>query len=209
MDYAKETIEKYLDDAASDKPAPGGGSISALAGALAASMGEMAGKLTFGKKKFESVQQDVANCLRRLSLCRRRLMALMDADVMAYTSVNKAYGMPKGSAEEKGARKEAMRSALLEAMKVPLNIMRECCTVGDTAARLVKICNPNLLTDVNVCAVLAEAACVASRPLVEINLKTLKNAKLSAKTAPELDELTKRAARSRKQVSRLVKEFVS
>ena len=204
MSYATESIEKYLADAAADQPAPGGGSVSALAGALAASMGEMAANFTLGRKKFEDVQQEVANCRRRLTLCRRQLLILMDADVTAYSAVSAAYGMPKETGAEKAARDGAVQAALREAASVPLNTMRQCGAVTETAARLVKIANPNLLTDLAVSAILAKASCAAARINVEINLQHIKDDPFTGAVRAEMDGLTQTVARCQEEVTRTV-----
>ncbi len=209
MGYVTETLERYLSDAASDKPAPGGGSVSALVGALAASMSEMAANFTVGKKKFEDVQQDVANCLRRLRLCRRRLLVLVDADVEAYRAVSAAYGLAKATDEEKATRQRAVQATLIEAMRVPLNLMRQCGAVAETAACLVRIANPNLLTDVGVSAILAEAACAAARLNVEVNLKYIHDKAVAGEIRPELDEISQQTVRCRQEVSGAVHEHLS
>jgi len=209
MGYASATLADYLGDAASDKPAPGGGSVSALAGALAASMSEMAANFTVGRKKFQKVQEEVSRLLSGLASSRAALLALVDADVQAYQGVGRAYGMPGNTAEQKAARTEAIQAALREAMQVPLGVMRECGRVAETAARLVRIANPNLLTDVGVSSVLAEAACAAAALNVEVNLKFMKDRRLVEQVRPEVRELLERTARFRDEVTRAVRDHLS
>jgi formiminotetrahydrofolate cyclodeaminase len=93
--YRDGKLETYLEDAAAKKPAPGGGSVSALAGALAASMSEMVANFTVGRKKYADVEDEVQAILADLAGCRDALLGLMDADVEAYGSVNAAYSMPR------------------------------------------------------------------------------------------------------------------
>ena len=209
MGYATGTLEEYLADAASDKPAPGGGSVSALAGALAASMSEMAANFTVGRKKFASVQEQVAGCLGRLEPCRRNLLRLMDADVEAYEAVGAAYAMPRQTDEQKAARGEAVQKALKDAMEIPLRIVRECRVVAETAAELVKIANPNLITDVGVSVILAEAACAAARLNVEVNLKYIEDESIVGELRPELDEIEQITARCRREVCAAVQDCLS
>ncbi len=209
MGYASANLRDYLTDAASDKPAPGGGSVSALAGALAASMGEMASNFTVGKKKFRDVEQEVTACLRELHSNREKLLALLDADVEAYGALSRAYGMSKGSEQEKAARAGAVQKALHQALEVPLNVMRACGSVAETAARLVRIANPNLLTDVGVSAILAEAACAAARLNVEVNLKYIKDRRVAEEVRPEAEELTRKTVRRREEVARAVQDYLS
>jgi len=209
MSYATGPIEQYLSDAASDKPAPGGGSVGALVGALASSMSEMAANFTVGKKKYADVEPQVRACLDRLEPCRRQLLALVDADVAAYEAVGAAYGMPKDSHEQRAARKQAIQQALRDAMEVPLSIMRQCVVVAEASLELVEIANRNLLTDVGVSAILAEAACAAARLNVEVNLNLIEDADVPKQVRPELDELTETTERCRREVARQVGQYLS
>jgi len=209
MEYCKASVAEYLADAASNKPAPGGGSASALAGALAAAMGEMASNFTVGKRKFRHVEAEVSDCLRRLQSDRADLLALVDADVQAYGAVSRAYGLPRDNEQQRAARTEAIRRALREAMDVPLRVMRCCARVAQVAERLASVANPNLLTDVGVSAILAEAACAAAALNVEVNLKFLGDAALAERVRGETSELLATTARCREAVERAVREHLS
>jgi formiminotetrahydrofolate cyclodeaminase len=209
MGYATGKIQDYLADAASNKPAPGGGSVSALAAALASSMSEMAANFTVGKKKFAGVDSEVRQHLAQLEKCRARLMQLLDADVEAYGGVGAAYSMPKDTDAQKAAREEAIQKALTSAMGVPLDIMRQCRLISESAAKLVEIANPNLITDVGVSAILSEAACAGARLNVEVNLKYISDQTLVASTRPLLDEMSQVTARCRESVSRAVSRHLS
>ena len=160
--YRDGKLLTYLEDAASKKPAPGGGSVSALAGALAATMGEMVANFTAGRKKFAGVEGEVRQVLASLTKYRADLLELMDADVIAYGAVDAAYSMPAESDAQKAVRKDAVGTALRGAMQVPLRVMRRCGQVGAAAERIARIGNANLITDAGVSAILAEAACAAA-----------------------------------------------
>lgn len=208
MRYATCEIEGYLKDAASDKPAPGGGSVSALVGALASSMSEMAANFTTGKDRYAEVQNQIQSCLKRLELSRRELLTLMDCDVAAYTAVNEAYEMPRTNDEEKESRRQAIQAALKEAMMVPLNIMRQSAKVAKAACELVQIANRNLLTDVGVSGILAEAACSAARLNVDINIKYLKDQSLIDEVIPEAEELLETTRACRKTINQHMQEYL-
>jgi glutamate formiminotransferase/formiminotetrahydrofolate cyclodeaminase len=209
MAYLSATVGKYLHDAASDKPAPGGGSVAALVGALASAMGEMASNFTIGRKKFQDVEQQARQCLEQLTLARRKLLALMDADVEAYGAVSEAYALPRDSDEQKRVRTLAIQSALREAMKVPLNVMRTCERVAETSGRLVEIANPNLITDVGVSAILAEAACAAAALNVQVNLKYIRDSSVAEEVRPEMRGLQQTTERRRQEVWAAVQELLS
>jgi len=202
--YRDGKLESYLEDAAAKKPAPGGGSVSALAGALAAAMGEMVANFTVGRKKYADVEGEVRSILDDLSGSRAALLELMDADVEAYGAVDAAYSMPRDSEEERAARKAAIEGALRGAMRVPLDIMRRCADVAGAADRIARIGNANLITDAGVSAILAEAACAAARLNVEVNLKFLDDAELRRSTDAEMDGLTQRVQQCRNSVAAAV-----
>lgn len=197
--YRDESIEHYLDDAAAKRPTPGGGSISALAAALAASMGEMTANFTVGRKKDDAADERIRELLRELEECRAALLELVDRDVAAYGAVDDAFGMPKDTDEQKAARRRALDEAMRGAMESPLEVMRQAARVGRIAAELVETGNRNLITDAGVSAVLAEAACSAARLNVEINLKFLKAPDLARETRAEMDDLSEAAHECRDQ----------
>jgi formiminotetrahydrofolate cyclodeaminase len=209
MAYAAESLETYLADAASNKPAPGGGSVSALVGALAGAMSEMAANFTVGKKKYEAVQPQIRACLARLEACRRDLLSLVDADVRCYSAVAQAYALPNATPQEQAARAAAIQDALKGAMDVPLRVVRQCCAVARTAAELVSIANRNLLTDVGVSALLARAACEAARLNVEVNLKFIKDELLVGRVRQEVDQASHTVAACCTQVVDAVAAYLA
>ncbi len=198
--YVINTIENYLSDAASNKPAPGGGSVSALAGALGCAMGEMAANFTVGKKKFAEVEVEVRESLARLQRAREELTVLIDEDVRAYLEVTRAQALPRDSAEEKDQRSARLQEALRNALLVPLNIMRQCALICNESKVLVSKANPYLITDVGVCAIMAEAACRAARLNVEVNLLYMKDAQYEAEVRKEADALCEAAVCGRERV---------
>ena len=171
--YADRPLRAYLDDAASGRPTPGGGSVSALAGALGTTMAAMAANFTVGKKKFAAVEPACRAVLDECETARNELLALADEDTQAYGSVAKAYAMPKDTDAEKAARAEAIQGALYIAMDVPLRAFRLCARVCDQLAELAQIANPNLISDVGVAAIIVLAGLEGSKLNVEINLASL------------------------------------
>ena len=195
MDYRNETIRKYLDDAASSLPAPGGGSVSALAGALGAAMGCMVCNLTIGKEQFDQVESQVKEVLAKCDAARLKLLDLVQADVEAYSQVSQAYKMPRKTPEEKAARAEAIQAACETGLQPPLDTMRECLTVLRLMERLVDIGNPRLISDVGVAAVLAESGLRGAKLNVDINLAELKDAPFVEGTRKEIELALREASR--------------
>ncbi len=186
----EKTLRAYVDEAASDAPTPGGGSVSALAGALATCMASMAANFTAGRKKYAEVEEEVRAILGRLAETRAELLRCAEDDEVAFGKVGAAYGMPRETEEEKAARREAIQAALREAMDVPLRAMRAARACLADCPRLAEIGNPNLVSDTGVAAVLAEASLRAAGLNVEVNLATLKDEALVAATRTELEGLT-------------------
>ncbi len=194
-DYLNRPLSEYLDDAASGKPTPGGGSVAGLVGALATTMGSMAANFTTGKEKYRSVEPRVQSDLGQLEQARRKFLDLMHRDMEAYEGVMAAYRLPKGSDEEKQKRRAAIQEALNQALLVPLKAGRVAVQVLETADDLANIANVNLLSDVAVAAILAEATFAACRVNVEVNLAGLKDEAMVKETRTELNASATTAAR--------------
>ncbi len=173
--YLKEPLEKYITDAASGNPTPGGGSVSALVGALGTTMAEMSANFTMGREKFKNIEPQVKQILEVCTKGREDLLVLMQKDTEAYEKVSNAYGMPKSTPEEKAARTQTIQNALTHAMEIPLVTARCCLKMLEAIHELVNIANPNLISDVGAAAIFAEAALRGARLNVEANLATLKD----------------------------------
>jgi formiminotetrahydrofolate cyclodeaminase len=186
--YLTRPLAAFLDDASAGRPTPGGGAVAALAGALASTMASMAAHFTVGRKRFAAVEADVHAALGTLDAARRRLCDLMEADIAGYAAVGAAYGMPKNDAAEKAAREEAIQAALRQAMAAPAQTADCCLEVLGVCASLAGTCNPNLLSDVGVAAVLAEAALRAAQIYVRVNLAAMTDAAMVARQREKLAE---------------------
>ena len=192
--YCSEPLQVYLDDAAADKPAPGGGSVSACAGALGAALVSMVCNLTRGREKFAAVETEIVALVEASEAARRRLEQLLQEDTTAYNGVIAAYKMPKETAEEQAARSQAVQDGLIIAADVPLEI----CRVAVGVCRLAKVAaglgNPQAVTDAGIGAILGEAAVVGAALNVRINLGSIKDEAYVAKAAAEIDEIQAEAA---------------
>jgi len=173
--YLNQPLKKYLEEAAAKLPAPGGGSVSALCGALGAAMAGMVANFTVGKEKYKEVEEEVSRILFQSESARKELTELIDADVEAYGKVSTAYRLPKTTPEEKAQRSRAIQEACKEALEVPLRTAACCHEILKLSQRLVDIGNTNLISDVGVAVILAEAALQGAALNVEINLAGLKD----------------------------------
>ena len=186
--YIHRPMVDFLADAAADKPTPGGGAVAALCGALAGTMASMAANFTAGRKKFADVESDIRTFIQELDVARSQLIVQMDADIAGYAKVGAAYGMPRETAEQKTERRQAVQGALRAAMAPPSRTAELCVEVLAICADLLGKANPNLLSDVGVAAVIAEAAMRAAHINVRVNLALIKDESFVAAERRKLDE---------------------
>lgn len=206
--YINQPLNKYLDEAAAKLPAPGGGSVSALCGALGAAMASMVANFTVGKEKYKEVENEVSQLLSQSEELRKRLMKLMDADVEVYGKVSAAYRLPKATDEEKAKRSQAIQEACKEALKVPLKTAECCHEILKLSQRLVDIGNVNLISDVGVAVILAEAALQGAALNVEINLVSLKDEHFVKEKRGILEPLLRESPVIKDEVLRKVKDKI-
>ncbi len=152
------SINKYLQDLASDKPVPGGGTSSALAGALGAALMEKVCNFTVGREKYKSAEKDIIQILKKATLARKRLVQLIELDKRAFLPVVKAYKLPKDTDEQKAARKDRIKQAGKEASKVPQEIMQICSEVMVYCDKLEKEGNQLFVSDIRCARELLKAA---------------------------------------------------
>lgn len=202
----QQPIEAYIQQAASGSETPGGGSVSALCGALASCMASMAAQFTAGKPKYAAFEEEIQNTLTTLATQRAILMKAVDGDAEAFDKIAAVYGMPKTTDGEKAARDAAMQAALQGGMAVPLEVMRACAAALACLPRLAEVGNKNLITDTGVAAILLDAACRAARLNVAINLKWMKDIALVEATRKEVDSLLERADRLSQETLLLVEQ---
>jgi methenyltetrahydrofolate cyclohydrolase len=198
--YRSESLQTYLDDAASNKPAPGGGSVSACVGALGAALVSMVCNLTRGREKFAAVDGEMQTLVVKSEAARVKLEQLLQDDTVAYNGVIDAYKMPKDTEAQQAARSAAVQAGLVVAANVPLEICRvvvEVCRLSKTAAELG---NPQAVTDAGIGAVLGEAAAVGAALNVKINLSSIKDAAYVATAAAEVEKILAEAAALRAEV---------
>jgi len=173
--YTDKTVRDYAAVVAAREPVPGGGSVAALAGALGAGLTSMVCNYTAGNVKYAAVEADVRRILARADALRDKLLKLVDEDTQVYAQVTAAYKLPRATGEEKAARREAIQQALIAAAAVPMEIGRAAREVALLDQELVGIGNPNLVSDVGVAVLLAEAALRGAALNVEINAASIKD----------------------------------
>lgn len=168
-------VKEYLDVLKSDAPAPGGGSVSALAGAQGAALFMMVADLTIGKEKYADFQDVCKAAKEKGAALYEELMAAVDKDTEAFNLVSAAFKMPKNTDEEKAARKQAIADGTLVATEVPFRTMELGYEGLMTAKTMIGKSNPNAASDLGV-AILNLTGCIKGAWLnVKINLPGVKD----------------------------------
>lgn len=186
-----DAIHDILDEVSSASPAPGGGSVSALAGANGAALVAMVCRLTLGKKKYEHVAAEAEALLSRAGELQNRLAKLVGDDGQAFDEVMAAVKMPKDTPEQAEARKRALQAAYRQATSVPLETLRACAEGMQLAETAVRIGNTNALSDAGVASLMFEAGAQGARLNVLINLGALEDKAFADACRAEADSLAK------------------
>jgi len=182
---AEQALPEFLDEVASAAPTPGGGSVSAVAGALAAALASMVARLTIGKKKYADAEGRMREAEAGAEACRRELLELAAADARAFEAYRAAGRMSARTPEETATRARAMADAALAAAEVPLRTAEACVGALEWIQAVAEAGNENAVSDAGVAAWLARAGAEGAALNVRINLPSVSDA--------ERDSLTKRA----------------
>jgi formiminotetrahydrofolate cyclodeaminase len=173
--YESTTIGDFLETLSSDAPAPGGGSVAALSGAMAAALVCMVCNLTIGKEKFAAQENEIIAIRDKATQLREDLVKAIAKDIDAYNQVIACYKLPKNTTQDKIERQEAMQASLKRANEVPYESAKLCYDVLKLDEALPAIGNPNAVSDVAVSAQLAEAGLQSALYNVDINCNYIKD----------------------------------
>lgn len=187
------TCTEFADETASESPAPGGGSISAYMGALAAALGSMVANLSAHKAGWDDRWEEFSDVAVRGRELQDELIHLVDEDTEAFNRIMAVFGMPKGTPEEKAARAEAMEEATLYATQVPLRTMKAAYKTFDVVEVMAEKGNPSSVSDAGVGALAARAAVLGAQLNVRINAAGLKDREKAESLIAEAAEIAKKA----------------
>jgi len=203
---ADMTLGDFTEALASEQPTPGGGSAAALAATLAASLTAMVVRLSLDRPRYEQHAELHAEALVASDTARERFLELADEDVAAYAAYRAARKMAHGSEAEEDARAAATRSAARQAALVPLTVVRECHQQIDVVERLTGRTNSYVASDLEVGALLLEAAARGAASNVTANLGAIEDASYSDAVIAELDQrlqqIQSAADRTRERISK-------
>ncbi|MDL2271599.1 cyclodeaminase/cyclohydrolase family protein [Desulfovibrio sp. OttesenSCG-928-I05] len=173
---AEKTITGFTQELASDSPAPGGGSVAALAGAMAAALTAMVGRLTVGKEKYKDAWSVMEGVRDEADALSAKFLDLMEKDTEAFNAYMAAMKLPKDTDEAKAARKAAMQKAAQESTAIPLRTMECCLEAAKLGDRAAQYGNPNALSDAGTAVLLGKAGGRAAMYNVLINLSGIADA---------------------------------
>jgi methenyltetrahydrofolate cyclohydrolase len=185
-----QTVRQFLDELASGAPTPGGGSVAALSGAMAAGLLTMVCDLTIGKKAYAGFEDEARSIRAQAEALRAELQSLLQADIEVFTGLMAAYKLPRASDADAATRKAAIQQATRAATQVPLR-------TAQAASALLPLCLPlarqgsrNAVSDVGVAAQLIRAAVPSALLNVDINLPVLEDAVFVSQTHELVAALT-------------------
>jgi formiminotetrahydrofolate cyclodeaminase len=191
MDLVQRNLDAFLDELASNSPAPGGGSVAALSGALGSALTSMVCRLTVGKKKYLEVETEVKAVLEASEKLRAAFTRLVDADTAAFNKVMEAYGLPKESDDQKALRSAAVQEATKEASLVPLECMKHGIDALALARAVAQKGNINSVSDAGVSALMIGAAIEAAALNVKINLSGITDMEFTEWRSSEVASILK------------------
>jgi formiminotetrahydrofolate cyclodeaminase len=204
-----QTVQGFLDTLASDSPAPGGGTAAAISGAMGAALVCMVCRLTIGKKKYATVENEVKAILDKSEPLRARLVQLAAEDTAAFEAVMAAYKLPKESEAEKEARDAAVQDALKKATQTPLKTAHACAEVIALSGSITHIGNANAICDAGVASLTALSGLKGAALNVLINLNTIHDDRFVAQTWQELDTLLREYTNQANEVYKYVQTRIT
>ena len=202
----KMDLRRFCNETLSDSPAPGGGSVAALMGALGVSLGGMVANLSAGKRGWEAKLEYFSDWVVKAQRLKDDMLSLVDEDTFAFNKVMAAFGLPKGTAKEKSARSAAIEAANKLAADVPLRVMQTAAKAYDLLAEMAARGNPASISDVGV-GLLAVRACIEGAGMnVRINVTNLRDEKNKISLSNKVQVFTEESEERFKEISKLVEK---
>lgn len=203
------TCAGFAEETASESPAPGGGSISAYMGALAAALGTMVANLSSHKAGWDDRWEYFSDWAEKGMAVMNELLALVDEDTAAFNRIMDVFGMPKGTTEEKEARAVAMETATLYATQVPLRTMKAAYKAFNVVRAMAEEGNPNSVSDAGVGALAARSAVMGACLNVKINAAGLKDRATAEALVAEANEIQALAQQAEREILAVVENKIN
>ena len=193
-------VDRFADEVSSDSPAPGGGSVAALSGSLAAALAAMVANLTVGKKQYAAVRKEMSALAERAQQMKASLVGAIDEDTDAFNGVMAAMRLPKATPEEQEARARAIEDGYQQAARVPLGTARLCLQAIELAGEVARKGNVNSASDAGVAALMGRAGVEGAALNVLINLGTVKDETFKKECREEVASLVAQASRLAEEI---------
>ncbi len=203
------TCKGFAEETASESPAPGGGSISAYMGALAAALGTMVANLSSHKAGWDDRWEFFSDWAENGMSVMNELLALVDEDTAAFNKIMDVFAMPKNTPEEKATRAEAMQVATLYATEVPLRTMKAAYKAFGVVRAMAEEGNPNSVSDAGVGALAARSAVMGACLNVKINAAGLKDREVAERFINEANEIQALAQQAEKEILEIVESKIN
>jgi glutamate formiminotransferase/formiminotetrahydrofolate cyclodeaminase len=201
-------VDRFIDEVSDDVPAPGGGSVAALAGSLAAALAAMVANLTVGKTGYEAVSPELSDLAERMRPIKQALAAAVDEDTRAFNKVLDAVRLPRSAPEQERARDAALAQAYRYAAEVPLRTARLSLQAVEAAGQVAMKGNRDAVSDAGVAALIGGAAVEAAVLNVLTNLGAIQDADFVRASREECDRLTAEARRLSDEALARVRKLV-
>lgn len=198
------TVKHFAEETSRESPAPGGGTIAAYMGALAAALGTMVANLSSHKRGWDTQWEKFSRWADRGQEQIAELLELVDEDTEAFNRIMSAFALPKQTAEDKAARSKAIQEATLYATQVPLHTMQAAYRTFDICRAMVEEGNPNSVSDAGVGALAARAAVLGAGLNVKINAGGLKDRETADRLIAEANQLIAKANEAEKEIMNIV-----
>ena len=202
------SVREFLEHVASGEPVPGGGSIAALAAALAAGLAEMVARLTVGRQNNADLDRQMTALINRAGILRKELTQAVDRDSEAYAKVMQAYRMPKTTDDEKRVRHDAIQEALKDAARVPFTVAEMALEILALTSTAIEKGNKNAATDGLAGALMARSAVLAAVANVRINFQAVTDKGFVDKTTADADSLEQKAFALEEKIRFTAEPFV-
>lgn len=206
MLYTDKTCRQFVEVTASSSPVPGGGSVSALAGALGTALGRMVGSLTVGKKKYENVEDEMIRLMKEADSISGELLRLVQEDIDIFRPLSELYGMKPETEQEKIRKEDLLEKALNDACSVPLTIMEQCGRAIELSAVFAEKGSKLAVSDAGASAAICKGALQAASLNVYINTGSMKNRERAGELNARCDAYMSEYGAAADQVFRTVAE---
>ena len=205
-DFTEKSVKEFIAELSGGAPVPGGGGASALVGAVGAALGGMVASVTLANKRYADVKEEMSALKSEAEAIQGELLRLIDKDAEVFAPLAKAYGMPADTDEERAAKEKAMETSLIEAARVPLEMMRKIAEAEALMDRLADKGSRLMVSDAACGAIICQAGIRAAWLNVRVNTKLIKDEEIAAGFNKEGESIVKESIAHAEEIYSRVSE---